>query len=229
MKKPANVTGPIETVRWMSGQAWSDLKSVYYANTPVWRWLKSGALVFLGLCVWTGASVVFSIRPEWTVLLYVMAYGFLLVLWGPLTHFAIVPAVLRLRRTASHPITRTISRHGGKINLTIFFALVVVLAVVQPGIMMLEFAPVTDGNGEDVRGDVDCDRADELIICDIENPAGFDHVVILTEDGVIERADEAPYQLEFQRDAVDGDRFRVQFRDEDGQPLRTVLWTIPAD
>jgi hypothetical protein len=71
-------------------QAWADLLSVYYANTPVWRWLKSGGLVLFGLAVWSGANVLYSYVPEWEGLTYVMAYGFLVIIWGLLTHFLVV-------------------------------------------------------------------------------------------------------------------------------------------
>lgn len=229
MEKPDHVEGPIETSRWMVGQAWVDLKSVYYANTPVWRWLKSGALVFLGLLLWTGANLLLSIRPAWTFLYLVMAYGFLLVLWGPLTHFGIVPIALRLRRTAKHPIIRTLSRHVGKINLTIFFILVVILAVVQPGVMLLEFSPQIDGDGVEVRGDVSCERVGDVVSCHVENSAGFDHVVVLADDQILDRANEEPYEVQFDREAIEGDNFRILFRDAEENTLRSVIRTVPPD
>lgn len=221
MKKPANVQGTIPTMRWIIRQAWSDLKSVYYANTPVWRWLKSGALVFLGLCIWAGASVVLSVRPEWSVLYLFIAYGFLLVLWGPLTHFAIVPTIIKLRRTATHPVVRTIVRHGGKINLTVFFMLVIVLAIVQPGVMLLEFGGAGD-TGAEVRGQVECTEEESQITCEIHNPGGFDHAVVLAGGDVLDRDDEEPYRLEFAREDLPNSRYLVQLRDPDGNVLRTT-------
>ena len=209
----------------MAGQAWSDLKSVYYANTPIWRWLKTGALVFLGFCVWAGASVVLSVRPEWTWLYFVIAYGFLLVLWGPLTHLLIVPLVLKTRRTAQHPRLQQLARHGGKINLTVFFTLVIILATMQPGIMLLEFSPPT-GETVDVRGDISCEGPEnDYITCEVRNDRGFDHAVIISGGTVIERADEPPYQMEFHVDELEGDRYLVQLRDADGNNLRTVSRT----
>lgn len=226
MKKPDSVRGPVATARWMARQAWSDLKSIYYANTIVWRWLKSGALVFLGFCVWAGAAVLLSVRPGWTFLYLFMAYGFLLVLWGPLTHFGIVPLVLRVRRTASHPFVQRIARHAGKINLTIFFTLVVILAIVQPGIMLLEFSP-PGTNGEEVRGDISCVGPENgEITCEVVNGAGFDHVVVVSNGDVLDRADEPPYELQFTTDEMSGTRYLVQLRDANDNVLRTQSESI---
>lgn len=227
MQKPADVHGPIAMGQWVIRQAWADLKSIYYANTPIWRWLKSGALLFLGFCVWAGAAVVLSVRPDWTFLYLVMAYGFLLVFWGPLTHFGIVPLILRLRRGATHPVVRTLARHGGKINLSIFFVLVLVLAVYQPGFMLLEFAPGVGEPTERVQGSIECDDpVDGMISCEVTNPGGFDHVVVLSGDGVIAQADEEPYRVEFAVDDVESGRYLVQLRDADGNNLRTISRSV---
>lgn len=223
MNKPATVEGPLDTVRWMAGQAWRDLMSVYYANTPVWRWLKSGALVFFGLFTWAGAAVVLSVQPAWAALSVVMAYGFLLIFWGPLTHMLLVPAILRLRRTASRPATRWLGRHGSKLNIAIFVTLVAMLAVAQPGFMLLEFSPSGVSGETNVNGEIHCTTTgDGSITCEVDEPAGFDHVVVRSGDAVIARADEPPYTLEFHRDDVVGDRYLVQMRDENGNHLRTV-------
>ena len=228
MKKPPHVHGPIATIRWMVRQAWSDLKSVYYANTPVWRWFKSGALVFLGFCTWAGAAVLLSVRPEWTFLYFLLAYGFLLVLWGPLTHFAIVPGLLRLRRKATHPISRFVSRHGGKLNLTVFFMLVIILATLQPGIMMLEFSPPGADAGEDVSGSVVCTEPEpDIISCEVQDAEGFDHAVLVVDGEDIDTATDPPYELRLDTTTVDATTYRVQLRDADGNTLRTVVRRLP--
>lgn len=212
------------TVRWYLGQMWRDLLSVYYANTPIWRWLKSGALIFLGFFVWTSGAVLLSVRPEWELLHYVMAYGFLLLFWGPFTHFVVVPLSIRLRRTAEHPLSRTFSRHAGKINLTIFFTLVLVLGTVTPGIMMFEFAPLPGDGETQVRGDLVCDVDDELVSCHVEGAQGIDHVVVTSGGEVIATAEEPPFAFELHRDDIEetrtGKEFTVEYRDEDGETLR---------
>ena len=231
MKKPKNVEGPSETIRWYLRQMWRDLLSVYYANTPVWRWLKSGALMFLGLFAWAGASVLLSIRPEWTFLYLVMAYGFLLILWGPLTHFAIVPAVLRLRRTAEHPLARTIARNGGKINLTIFITLVILLALSPPGIMLLEFEAGLPGDGPSASGTLQCEGPEnEVVTCEVHDAQNIDHVVIMIGGEVIDEAHEPPYRTEVRTDQLretrTGYEFAVEYRDEDGNTLQRQIQTV---
>lgn len=227
MQKPASVEGPVATGRWMARQAWSDLKSVYYANTPVWRVLKSGALFFMGFFVWASASVVLSIEPGWTFLYLFLAYGFLLVFWGPLTHLAVVPLVLRLRRRGTHPVMRFFGRHGSKLNLAVFLTLVVVLAVVQPGFMLLEFSPSGDGPSQDVRGSLECDGpVDGMITCEVSNPAGFDHAVVRSGGEIIDRADEEPYRLEFAVAELEDGDYRVELRDADGSTMRTFRRSV---
>lgn len=218
------------SIRWYGRQMWRDLLSVYYANTPVWRWLKSGALVFLGFFLWMGGSVLLAVKPEWTFLHYAMAYGFLLIAWGPFTHFVVVPLTIRLRRTSEHPVARTFARNSGKLNLTIFFTLVVIFGALTPGIMMLEFSPPTGGTAGDVRGNVVCD-ANDVITCQVENARGFDHVVVTSGGDVLATASEPPYEFVVHREDLTetrtGREFRVDLRDEHGETLRRHVERVP--
>ena len=214
-------------------QGWRDLLSVYYANTPVWRWLKSAALLFLGFFAWTGGAVVLSVKPEWTFLHYVMSYGFLLIVWGPFTHFLVVPLSIRLRRTAQHPVARKFSRNAGKINLTIFFTLVIAIGAMTPAVMMLDFGFVAgEGTGDTVSGDLVCDVGEELVSCEIQDPAGFDRVVVTSGEETIVTVDEPPYAFEFEQSELvetrTGLEYRVELQDEDGDTLRRFVRTIPG-
>jgi len=47
-------------VRRVLIQAWRDLLSVYYANTPIWRLFKSAGLLFFGFFCWSASSLVLS-------------------------------------------------------------------------------------------------------------------------------------------------------------------------
>jgi len=214
-------------------QAWRDLLSVYYANTPTWRWLKSGALVFLGGFAWMGAAVILSVRPEWGLLTYVMAYGFLLILWGPLTHMVVVPLTIRLRRTANHPITRSFSRNSGKINLTVFFTLVLLFGAFTPSLMMLEFSSdLIGGEGTSVSGNLVCDTETEedLVTCHVENPQGIDHITVEAGGETIAESHEEPFEVTFDRaDAAEtrtGLEVTVTFRDADGERLQRFVEPI---
>ena len=219
------------TIKWYLGQMWRDLLSVYYANTPIWRWLKSAALVFLGFFAWMSGAVLLSVRPEWTFLHYVMAYGFLLLFWGPFTHFVVVPVAIRMRRTGKHPLARTFSRNSGKINLTIFFALVIVFGTLTPAIMMFEFAPIFDvGDDESVRGDLVCEVGDEVVSCHVEGAQAIDHVVVTSGGEVVATADEPPFAVEIRRDELEETRtgkvFAVDYRNADGETIRRHVRTV---
>jgi hypothetical protein len=212
-------------------KAWRDFLSIYYANTPTWRWLKSGALVFLGFFAWAGGAVLLSVKPGWGFLSYLMAYGFFLVVYGPFTHLVVVPMTIRLRRTAQHPITRTFSRNSGKINLTLFFAIVILLGTLTPSIMMLEFSPDALGSDEpDVRGELVCEQGAEEITCHVENPQGIDHVTVESGGEQIARADEPPFNVTFAKDEVGetrtGPEYQVTYRDEDGDRLLRQVRTV---
>ena len=93
MSEPQHPGSPLTWTRRTVRSAWNDLMSVYYANTTIWRLFKSGALIMLGLFAWSGSNLLLSYRPDWGFLYYVMAYGFVLLFWGPFTHLVVVPAV----------------------------------------------------------------------------------------------------------------------------------------
>jgi len=220
------------TIRRYARQAWRDLLSVYYANTPVWRWLKSGALVFMAFFLWTGSLILLSVKPEWTFLQYTMAYGFLLILWGPFTHFVVVPLTIRVRRRSEDSLSRTLARNSGKINLAVFFTLVAVLGTLMPGFMLLEFSLADGGDDIDVRGEVVCD-VNDIVSCHVENPRGIDHVVVTSGGEVVTTADEPPFAFEVERTVLaetrTGAEFRVEYRNEDGETLRRFVRTVPSE
>ncbi|RQG95347.1 hypothetical protein [Natrarchaeobius chitinivorans] len=211
---------------------WRDLLSVYYTNTPVWRWLKSGTLVFFGFFLWVATSLLYSFQSEWGWLTYVMAYGFVLILWGPLTHMVVVPLAIRLRRTANHPVARAFSRHASKVNLSVFLLVVIVLGAVPIGPMMLDVTGFVGGDGSpDVSADVDCETDDQLVTCLVETDDRVDHVVVLSGNRELDRADGSPpFTLEFDRadaeEVVGQKQFTVELRDGDGDTLRRYVQTV---
>jgi hypothetical protein len=227
-------TGLGPTLQRYADQAWRDVLSVYYANTPTWRWLKSGTLVFFGLFLWSGSGLLLSYRPDWTPLTYTMAYGFVLIVWGPLTHFLVVPGVIRLRRTAQHPLVRKLARHGSKLNLSVFLVIVVVFGAVTPGVMMLDFAGAleTGGATNTISADVNCDTAAEPVSCTVEVDGEVASVVVTSGGETLRTFTAPPYSFELQREELTetdiGRQFVVELRDEDGNTLRRFVQTVPA-
>ncbi|WP_436903447.1 hypothetical protein [Halovenus halobia] len=216
----------VTTVRGYGQQFWRDLLSIYYANTPIWRWLKSGALLFLGFGLWAGGSAVHSVT-DWRPVLYVMAYGFLLIVWGPFTHMVLVPLTVRLRRNASTAVGRTFSRNSGKINLTIFALCVISLATLAPGVMLLEFSPSTGTGAQSVSGDLVCDGGEQTVSCEIVDPQGIDHVVVLSGGEQLKRVDGSPFTFTVDRsnlkESPTGQELVVEYRDENGQLRQRLI------
>ena len=225
---PTSPGSPLQWLRRVLRSAWNDLLSVYYANTLVWRALKSATLLFLGFFCWSGANLLLSYRPDWGWLYVVMAYGFALLLWGPLTHLLIVPLVIRLRRSGAAGPLRVIARHGSKINLSVFLVIVLVLAAFPPGVMTFEFqVPTGGGGGADVNPDLLCTRSGDVIHCHLTESRGIDRVVVTSGGETLQTVDEPPYDFDVavgDLETVNGDRqFAVELLDEDGNTVRRYI------
>lgn len=230
---------PTDRLRALLGRAWRDVRSVYYANTPAWRWLKSGTLVFFGLFCWSAAGLLHSYRPGWDWLTYVMAYGFLVVAWGPFTHFVVVPASIRLRRAAERPAARALARHASKLNLTVFLALVVVLGTATPGVMVLDFRGALGDGGASgsVDAEIDCTAADGVVECRVrpqgEAAAEVDRVVVVSGGERLRTVAEPPYAFELRRDELatvaGSPQFVIELRDAEGDTLRRFVRTVPPE
>lgn len=214
---------PLAWARTVLVGAWRDLKSVYYANSTIWKLLKSATLLFLGFFMWAGTNLLLSYQPGWGFLYYLMAYGFVLLLWGPLTHLVIVPLVIRMRRSGTGRISRFVSRHGSKTNLTIFIVIVLILGTFPLGVMTFEFQ-LPSGGGSDVNPRLDCTRSNETVHCHLSDSRGIDRVVVTSGGETLEVLEEPPYEFtldESQLGAERGDKqFVVELQDEDGNTLR---------
>lgn len=235
---PADPGSPSQWLRRTVRRAWNDFRSVYYANTLIWRVFKSGALLFLGLFCWSGANLLLSYRPDWGFLWFVMAYGFLLLFWGPFTHFVVVPFVIRMRRRGQRgPVSRFVTRHGSKANLTVFFVLVLLLGTYPIGPMAFEFQlPAGSGSGGDVDPDLQCTKSADVVHCHLSDSRGIDHVVVTSGGETVEVIDEPPFDFDVrisEIESVRGDRqFEVELRDADDRLLRRyvrVVDTIPGE
>jgi hypothetical protein len=227
--QPDDPGSPVQwTLRVVNGM-WRDMVSVYYANTTVWRALKSAALIFLGFFCWIGGNLTL-VYVDWVPVRYVMAYGFVLLFWGPFTHVVIVPLVIRLRRTASHPVTRAFSRHGSKASLTLFLVVVVVLGTFPPGLMTFQFQVDTGASSPDVSGDLQCTKTSEVVHCHLANPSGVDHIVVVSGGETLVRDEEPPFEFEVpisEMERINEQRqFTVELRDEDGNTLRRFVQQV---
>lgn len=118
---------------------WRFIKSLYYASTPSWQLLKSGALFFFGFFCWAVGNLLHAFLPGvyWPNLLIV--YGALLFWFGPLTHLVLVPHVIPwLRRQRQHHVLYWLGGHFTVTMLTLFFATVGLLSVNPPDFMVMD-------------------------------------------------------------------------------------------
>lgn len=210
-------------------QAWRDMLSIYYANTPIWKLLKSGALVFLGFFCWAGGNLVLSYHPDATWLNYLVAYGALLIFYGPFTHLVVVPLAIRWRRRSSGYLNR-LSKNLSKMNITFFIILVIVVGTYPPSVILLEFDVASEG--VDVDPDLDCVDHGETVECELSDAEGVAQVAVTSGEDEILVLDEPPYEFELRKDelaeAVGQKRFVVELRDEDGEMLRRYSRSVPA-
>lgn len=222
---------PIAQLAHLVSRAWRDLLSVYYSNTPMWRVLKSVGLLFFGFFCWAAANLVLSYRPEWTFLWYLAAYGFVLIIYGPLHHAVILPAVIRLRRTADSAVGQFFAKRGSKLSILIFVLIVLVLGTMPIGVMGLDFGTAIVGDSTpDASADVVCENEGEIVHCTLEEPRGFDHAVVTTGEREIATAEEPPYSFEIRKDeleeVVGQKEFIVELRDAEGDTLRRYRQTV---
>jgi hypothetical protein len=214
---------PLQWARNVLAGVWRDLKSVYYANTTIWKVLKSATLLFFGFFLWSGSNLLLSYQPGWDVLYYVMAYGFVLLLWGPLTHLVVVPFVIRMRRSGAGGLARFVSRHGSKANLATFLLVVLILGTAPLGVMTFEFQ-LPSGGGDDVNPRLECTRSGETVHCHLSDSRGIGRVVVTSGGETIEVVDDPPFDFDVDVGELSEDRgdrqFVVELQDENGDTLR---------
>jgi hypothetical protein len=113
----------------------------------------------------------------------------------------------------------------------VFIVVVVILGTLTPGVMLLEFSGSLGGSGSgDVTADLVCEPGEETVTCRLEEPSGFDHVVVTSGDRQLRRVDEPPYEFTVRRDELaetrSGAEFVVELRAEDGTTLRRFIRTV---
>lgn len=225
---------PREIVRILGG-LWRDLKSIYYANSVSWRLLKSGALLFFGFFLWSSANLLLSYQSGWRWLTYVMAYGFVLIFYGPFTHLVMVPLTIRIRRTSSNPTTRFLGRHLTKINLTVFFVIVIVLGAFPPDVMAFTFSvTAASGGAVDVSPTLLCTTSDDAgertIHCHLSSDQGIDSIVVESGGERLLVDEEPPFEFTVKESelntVMDQKQFQVVLRDEQGNVIRRYTRTV---
>jgi hypothetical protein len=209
----------------LPSRAWSTLKTVYWANSPTWSVFKSGALVFLGFFLWAGSNILHSYVDS-SLLYYPMAYGFVLVLYGPLHHLVVIPLALKWRRGGG-PKQR-VGRRLPNGMLAAFLAVVLVLGTFPAGAMTVDFQAHLGSDASSVSPDMDCVKTPAgdgtRVTCTFSNTEGVGAVVVKSDGATLTTIDEPPFEFtvrERELGTVMGEtQFTVVVRDEDGAFVR---------
>jgi len=228
-----SVQSPLEWTRTTLRNAWRTTKSVYYANSLSWRFLKSGALVFIGFFLWAGANLLLSYQPGWAWLYYPMAYGFLVLVYGPIHHFVVIPLALRWRRAGG--VRTRLGRRLPVSMLAVFLVAVVVLGTVPAGPMTVDFQSSLEDAGADIDPGLLCtkstdDGGETRVHCHLSDADGIDHVAVVSggEEVTVDR--DPPFDFDVHASeltAVTGQKqFQVVLRDAEGNTIRRYSRTL---
>lgn len=223
---------PGRVVRSVVRSGWNTLLTVYWANSASWRFLKAGALVFFGFFLWAASNVLLSYRPDWWLLRYVAAYGFVVTVYGPVHHLVVIPLALRWRR--GEDVRRRVGRRLPNGMLTAFLAVVVVLGTFPVGPTTVDLASALDDSGVDVNPDLLCVKSGSgdgvSVHCHLTESEGIDRVVVESGGEVVATDEQPPFEFTVAGgDLVavdDRKRFSVDLLDADGELLRRYTRTL---
>jgi len=218
-------------------RAWSTVKTVYWANSPSWRVLKAGALVFLGFFVWAGSNILYSYNSGLDVLHYPMVYGFLLIGYGPVHHLVVIPLALRWRR--SYGLRQRLGKRMPNGMLAVFLAAIIVLGTFPVGAMTVDFQSQLGDGSPDIDPELSCVKTageEARVDCELESSEGVGRIVVESGGETLRTVEDPPYEFslaESEIGEVMGDKqFTVRLEDEDGHFVRRYtrrLAVVPED
>jgi len=232
MSQEHDVRSPLEWTGEALRSGWQTVRTVYYADTVSWRLLKSGALVFLGFFAWSASNLLLSYQPAWTWLHYPMAYGFLLILYGPVHHIVVIPLAMRLRRAGGSKTT--VGRRLPNTGLAVFLAAVVVLGTFPTGPMVFDFQSSLADAGADINPDLLCTKSthesETHVHCHLTTSEGIDRVVVESGGERVTVDRDPPFDFDVrtsQLAEVTGvKQFQVVLKDENGDTIRRYTRTL---
>jgi hypothetical protein len=226
------VQSPLDWAGDALTNGWRTVRSIYYANSLSWRFLKSGALVFLGFFLWSASNLLLSYQPTWTWLHYPMSYGFVLLVYGPVHHVLVIPLALRLRRGGGS--TTTVGRHLPTTGLVVFLAVVVVVGTTPTAPVVFDFQSSLEGSAADVNPDLLCTKSttdgETHVHCHLTESRGIDHVVVMSGGERVAVDRDPPFDFDVrssQLATVTGQKqFQVVLRDAEGDTVRRYTRTL---
>lgn len=230
-----SVESPVSVASNAIRTVWNTLLMVYYANSVSWRVLKSGALVFFGFFLWSAANLLISYVPAWTFLHYMMAYGVVVIAYGPFHHLVVIPLALRWRRNADGR-KRRVGKRLPNTSLVVFLAIVIVLGTFPVYPVQIDFGNDLGTGGIDINPDLACIKATTedgtaVVHCHLTRSEGIDRLVVESGGRTILVDDEPPFDFTVREDeleeVVGQKQFQVVLQDENGNTIRRYTRTLP--
>lgn len=227
------VQSPLVTLRKLLRSTWNSTLTIYYANSMSWRALKSGALFFLGFFLWAGSNIMLAYLPGWTWLHYPMAYGFVLIVYGPFHHLVVIPLALRWRRSSG--LRQRIGRRLPNSGLVFFLVLVVVLGTFPVGPTTIDLSSSLESSGADISPDMHCvkhvsETGSTSIHCHLAEARGVDRVVVRSGQDRVLVDREPPFEWMMETNELNEvtgqQRFTVELLDENGDLIRRYTRTV---
>ncbi|MFB6354782.1 MAG: hypothetical protein ABEJ92_11940 [Halobacteriales archaeon] len=239
MPEEQPVESPVELTLDLVRSAWNTVLTVYYANSVSWRVLKAGALVFFGFFLWSAGNLLLSYQPAWTWLHYVMAYGAVLIPYGPFHHLVVIPLALRWRRS-QHDRRREAGKRLPNTSLVVFIAIVLVVGTFPTAPVVIDFDATFGQGAPDINPDLACVKstgADGTAVhCHLTEAQGVHSVAVRSGGETVLVDDEPPFEWTVHEDelttVVGQQQFQVVLQDKDGTTLRRftrTLGMIPED
>lgn len=213
--------------------SWRLIKSIYYASATSWRLLKAGALVFFGFFCWSAANLLVSYGLDSLFWYIVMAYGFLLIFFGPLTHLVLLPYALPwLRRRQQGSLLHVLGQKLSPTTLTIFSLLVLGMAVTRADVMTFEFSSERSGTPvADINPELNCRQLEDTneIECEVTPASGIESVTVESGTQELIVDDEPPFSFVVEESSLEevvGQRqLRVVLRDANRNTVRQFTRT----
>jgi hypothetical protein len=213
-------------------KGWEILRTVYWYNSIPWRLLKSAALVVVGFFCLSGANLLHSYKPHWDFLLWIMGYGFLLIVYGPIHHLIVIPGSLKL----NHYDWGRNWKLGKRIpfwTLIGFFVAVGVVGVYPPEMMTFKFTAEGGSARPDINPTLNCELSGEdTIRCSFSEIHGIALVEVHSGGEVISTEPDKPYELvipvEQLREVVGQKQFQVVLKDSEDRMIRRYVRTLTS-
>ncbi|MFB6347249.1 MAG: hypothetical protein ABEK50_16115 [bacterium] len=221
---------PFKTIWNLLKNGWDILRTVYWYNSLPWRILKSGALIVLGFFCLSGGNLLHSYKPHWDFLNYIIAYGFLLIVYGPIHHLLVIPLSLKGAHY-SWGQTLRINKRGPFWTLIAFFVAVGFFGAYPLDVMTFEFSAPQLTQSHDIDPDVECYRKaqtdDPLIYCNVPVRDAIAYVEVENRGNVIETDREPPFELTVDaselEEVVGQKNFHIILRDKNDYMIRRYV------